>query len=115
MVFDRTLKCTVTGKVYYIKGEMNCESTNIIYLIKCMKCLEQYVGCAIKFKSRFRIHKSNIKTRKNGCGTAWLLGTLIINNTVIPPIRLYIYVSSSSRNHIVSMIIVILKIFDGIE
>ena len=115
MVFDRTLKCTVTGKVYYIKGEMNCESTNIIYLITCMKYLEQYVGSAIKFKSRFRIHKSNIKTRKNGCGTAGLLGTLIINNGVIPPIRLYIYVSSSLRNHIVSMIIVILKIFDGIE
>ena len=30
MVFDRTFKCTVTGKVYYIKVEMNCESTNII-------------------------------------------------------------------------------------
>ena len=29
-----------------------------------MKCLEQYVGSAIKFKSRFRIHKSDIKTKK---------------------------------------------------
>ena len=70
MVFDRNLKCTVTVKVYYIKGEMNCESTNIIYLITCMKCLEQYVGSAIKFKSRFRIHKSDIKTEKDRCGTA---------------------------------------------
>ena len=26
-----TFKCTLMGKVYYIKGEMNCESTNIIY------------------------------------------------------------------------------------
>ena len=41
------------GKVYYIKGEMNCESTNIIYLITCMRCLEQYAGSAIKFKNRF--------------------------------------------------------------
>ena len=70
MVFDRTFKCTVTGKVYYIKGEMNCESTNVIYLITCMKCLEQYVGSAITFKSRFRIHKSDIKTKKDRCGTA---------------------------------------------
>ena len=70
MVFDRTFRCTVTGKVYYIKGEMNCESSNIIYLITCMKCLEQYVGSAIKFKSRFRIHKSDIKTKKDRCGTA---------------------------------------------
>ena len=35
-----------------------------------MKCLEQYVGSAIKFKSRFRIHKSDIKTKKDRCGTA---------------------------------------------
>ena len=70
MVFDGTFKCTVMGKVYYIKGEMNCENTNIIYLITCMKCLEQYVGSAIKFESRFRIHKSDIKTRKDRCGAA---------------------------------------------
>ena len=70
MVFDRNLKCTVTVKVYYIKGEMNCESTNIIYLITCMKCLEQYVGSAIKFKRRFRIDEYDIKTKKDPCETA---------------------------------------------
>ena len=70
MVFERTFKCTVTGKVYYIKDEMNCESSNIIYLITCMKCLEQYFGSAIKFKSRFRIHKYDRKTKKDCCGTA---------------------------------------------
>ena len=70
MVFDRTFRCTVTGKVCYIKGKMNCESSNIIYLITCRKCLEQYVDSAIKFKSRFRIHKSDIKTKKDHCGTA---------------------------------------------
>ena len=36
MVFDRTFKYTVTVKVYYIKAEMNCESTNVIYIITCM-------------------------------------------------------------------------------
>ena len=35
-----------------------------------MKCLKQYVGSAIKFKSRFRIHKSDIKTKKDCYGTA---------------------------------------------
>ena len=35
-----------------------------------MKCSEQYVGSAIRFKSRFGIHKSNIKTKKNRSGTA---------------------------------------------
>ena len=70
MVFDRTFRCTVTGKVYYIKGEMNCESSNIIYIVTSMKCLEQYVGSAREFKSRFRIRKSDIKTKKDRCGTA---------------------------------------------
>ena len=70
MVFDRTFKCTVMGKVYYIKGEMSSESTNIICLITCMKCLERYVGCTIKFKSRFRIHKSDKKLKNDCCGTA---------------------------------------------
>ena len=55
--------------MYYIQGEINCESTNIIYLIKCMKCFEQYVGSAIKFTSRFRNHKSDMKTRKDRFGT----------------------------------------------
>ena len=35
-----------------------------------MKCLEQYVGSAIKFKNRFSIHKSDIKTKKDCCETA---------------------------------------------
>ena len=106
MVFDRTFKCTVMGKVYYIKGEMSSESTNIICLITCMKCLERYVGCTIKFKSRFRIHKSDKKLKKIVVG---LLSTLMIN-AVIPTTPFHMYVSSSLRKHIVFMMTVMLKI-----
>ena len=70
MVFDNTFICTVTGKSYFIRGQLNCESINVIYLITCSKCLEQYVGSAVKFKTRFRIHKSDIKTKKERCGSA---------------------------------------------
>ena len=35
-----------------------------------MKCLEQYVGSAIKLQSRFRIHESDTKTKKGPLGTA---------------------------------------------
>ena len=38
-------------------------------MITCKNCLEQYVGSAANFKSRFRIYKSNIKTNKDRCGT----------------------------------------------
>ena len=57
MVFDKTLKLTV--------NIMNSGSTNVVYLITCMKCLVQYLGSEIKFKSGFRIHKSDIKTKKD--------------------------------------------------
>ena len=70
MVFDNTFNCIVTGKSYFIRGQLNCESINVIYLITCSKCLEQYVGSAVKFKTRFHIHKSDIKTKKERCGSA---------------------------------------------
>ena len=69
IVSDNTFICTVTGKSYFIRGQLNCESINVIYLITCSKCLEQYVGSAAKFKTRFRIHKSDIKTKKERCGS----------------------------------------------
>ena len=51
-----------------------------------MKCLEQHGGPVIKFKSRFRTQRFDIKTEKDRLGQ---LGTLIIN-AVIPPI-VYIF------------------------
>ena len=49
---------------------MSCDSYNVIYLITCSNCREQYVGSAINFKQRFITQKSDIKTNKDGCGTA---------------------------------------------
>ena len=70
MKFDNTFICAVTGKSYFIRGQLNCESINVIYLITCSKCLEQYVVSAAKFSARFRIHKSDIKTKQKRCGSA---------------------------------------------
>ena len=41
---------------------MPCDSCNIVYLITCSNCREQYVGSTINFKQRFRIHKSDINS-----------------------------------------------------
>ena len=49
---------------------MSCYSSYGIYLISCKNCEDQYIGSAIDFKARFRIHKSDIKTKKDRCGTA---------------------------------------------
>ena len=63
-------KCKVTNKKYHIKNDFDCNSMNIIYLISCTNCNEQYVGSAIDLKKRFRIYKSDINTKKDRCRVA---------------------------------------------
>ena len=65
-ITDSKFRCRVTDKTYLIKGNLSCDSCNVIYLITCSKCREKYIGSAIKF----RTHKSDIKTNKDRCGTA---------------------------------------------
>ena len=79
LITDSKFRCTVTGKTYFIKGNLSCDSWNVTYLITCSNCREQYVGSAINFKQRFRIHKSDIKTTKDRCGTASHFAALTIN------------------------------------
>ena len=70
MISDSSFICKVTNKKYHIKNDFDCNSMNVIYLISCTNCNEQYVGSAIDFKKRFRIHKSDINTKKDRCGVA---------------------------------------------
>ena len=65
-----TLNSNVTGRVCNIRGKLTCNSPNVVYLISCSNCDDQYVGHALHFKSRFRIHKSDVKTKKDRCVTA---------------------------------------------
>ena len=64
---ERKFTSKVTGKTYFIKGDLSCNSKNVIYLITCDKCKDEYIGSAVDFKPRFRVHKSNIKTKKEKC------------------------------------------------
>ena len=41
---------------------------NVLYLISSTNCNEQFGGSAINFKTRFRIHKRDINTKKERCG-----------------------------------------------
>ena len=67
MVFDTTFKCTAAGKYYKFKRTLSRNSVNVVYLITCQCCKLQYVGSAITFKERFRIHKSDTNTGKERC------------------------------------------------
>jgi len=45
---------------------MNCNSTNVRYLINCLKCKKQYVGETKRaLKQRINNHRSDIKLNKN--------------------------------------------------
>ena len=70
LITESKFRCTVTGKTYFIKGNLSNDSCNVIHLITCSNCTEKYVRPAVNFKQRFRIHKSDIKTNKDRCGTA---------------------------------------------
>ena len=63
-------KCKVTGRFCNVRGNLCYNSSNVIYLISCINCEDQYIGSAIDFKATFRIHKSDIQTTKDRCGTA---------------------------------------------
>ena len=52
-------------------------------MITCKNCLEQYVVSAANFKNRFRMHKSDIKTKKDRYGTAKYFNCECKNNSSI--------------------------------
>ena len=72
LVCKNEFTCTVTGKTYTVGGELCCTSSNVICLISCKLCKEQYVGSAFKdnFKTRFSVHKSDVITGKDRCSVA---------------------------------------------
>ena len=47
-----------------------CSSPNVVCIISCKNCGDQYVASVNGFKARFKIHKSDIKTKKDRCDIA---------------------------------------------
>ena len=72
LVCRNEFTCKVTVKTYKERGNLSCNSANVVYLISCKLCKDRYVGCPYKnnFKPRFRVHKSDINTGKDRCGVA---------------------------------------------
>ena len=49
---------------------LSCKIVNVVYIISCKNCGDQYGSSAADFKPRFRIRKYDLKTEKDTCGTA---------------------------------------------
>ena len=69
LISDNKFKFKVTGRVCSVRGSLSCNNP-VIYIISCKNCGDQYVGSATDFNTRFRIRKTNIKKKKDRCGTA---------------------------------------------
>ena len=70
LVAEKKYTSKVIGKTYFIKGDLSCNSKYVIYVITCDKCKDEYVGSALDFNPCFRAHKSDMKTKKERCGTS---------------------------------------------
>ena len=71
LVNSQSLSSAQTGKTYFVRQKLSCNSANVIYLVHCKKCNLQYVGSTTtEFKVRFRNHKSSMKTNKKTCEVA---------------------------------------------
>ena len=55
----------VTGKIYFVKGDLSCNSKNAIYLITCDEYKDEYIRSAVDFKPRFRVHIIKQTNKKN--------------------------------------------------
>ena len=56
----------IDDEEFVITGRMTCKSKNVIYLIKCERCLECYIGeTGQPLKRRLQSHISNIRLYKN--------------------------------------------------
>jgi hypothetical protein len=63
---DSALYSTSNGQRFSLTHDMNCDSTNIIYLITCTKCKLQYVGeTSQQLRERMTGHRSCINLNKN--------------------------------------------------
>ena len=67
MISDNIVTCKVSHEKYYINN-YDCNCMNVIYLISCTNCNEQYEGSPVDFKKRFRMRKSGINTKKDRLG-----------------------------------------------
>ena len=60
----RLMKATATDAVVEIKGELNCQTSGIIYCITCKKCMLQYIGTSkLTAQARLSQHVGYIRNK----------------------------------------------------
>ena len=62
-----TFKSISNGNSFKIRQEINCQSTNLIYLVTCIRCNIQGIGHSVKFNHRMSHYFSHHKQKKRTC------------------------------------------------
>ncbi len=64
-VFEtRLMRATATGAIVEIKGELNCQTSGIIYCITCKNCMMQYIGTSkLTAQARLSNHVGYIRNK----------------------------------------------------
>lgn len=53
------------GFVFLVKDEnLNCNSTDVIYVLKCVTCGAEYIGETVNARRRMHTHNSHIRNHK---------------------------------------------------
>ena len=67
LCLGKTFCSTKNDEEFKINYNLDCNCSNVIYLINCKKCKVQYVGGSTmtRFKSRFNNHKSRVNAHVN--------------------------------------------------
>ena len=67
-------KVEMGNRIWYITRNLNCESSNICYLIKCQKdkCKERYIGeTEHSLRTRFTQHKGYVNNKQTKRATGY--------------------------------------------
>ena len=101
LVCNNEFTCIVTGKIYKVRGKLCCTISNVIYLISCKLCKEQYVGSGFKdnFKPRFRVHKNDVITGKDRCVVAKNVLTKCTNGKKVESIEVQLIEQVQEGNY----------------
>ena len=68
---EATFTSTITGKRYDVIGFATCKTSNVVYLIQCALCKQQYVGMTTQpLHKRMNGHRSDIYNDRNNGGVA---------------------------------------------
>lgn len=50
------------GETFYVKTDMNCNTSNLIYMLQCCGCKQQYIGeTGDTLRNRMRVHRQHVR------------------------------------------------------